>query len=463
MGVITAPGDLTTYKADFKTALQALVVAGQADLTALGAEYPELKLAYDAVAGIADPAAQAVALIDQILPALRTRLQLAALRTTLAALLKTDPPLVDVLTSDKAVVRAVSDASAGVLADFLRLDGAVPLDANQAWPLHVDPPATDDYILYVGAPAGTSVTVEVGATTVIPTTVVGASGEVQTAAELALRAGALASVVITLANLPAGKAAELRWRTKGMAKSPVPAARIYADARLADARASLLRLQKAALLLRAVPLTPRELAHLAAVNADTAGILNGLDVDGTIAAAALHAQWARLAWLSWFAQLKADQPDEDAWVGLLEKPDQLTPASRHVLTGVAGWAEQDLTDVLTHFGLALAGPLPLHTLRRLKETLDFITATTQPASDLLAWAVDAPDAALIASIKQQLRARQDSASWRATLQTVNDALRNQRRDALVAYILYHRSPAATVDTADKLYEYFLVDVRWTPA
>jgi hypothetical protein len=59
-----------------------------------------------------------------------------------------------------------------------------------------------------------------------------------------LRAGALRGVVVTLANLSACKSAERRWRTKGMAKSPVPASRIYADARLADARASLLKLRR---------------------------------------------------------------------------------------------------------------------------------------------------------------------------------------------------------------------------
>src|SRR5262249_11556546 len=80
-------------------------------------------------------------------------------------------------------------------------------------------------------------------------------------------------------------------------------------------------------------------------------------------------------------------------------------------------------------------------------------------SDLTSWITDSPNGALITTIKASLRAKQDPASWRATLQSVNDALRNQRRDALTSYILHHASPSPDIDTANKLYEYFLVDVE----
>ena len=45
------------------------------------------------------------------------------------------------------------------------------------------------------------------------------------------------------------------------------------------------------------------------------------------------------------------------------------------------------------------------------------------------------------------------------MQSVSDALRNERRDALVAYILHHDPPAPEIETPDQLYEYFLVDVQ----
>ncbi len=45
------------------------------------------------------------------------------------------------------------------------------------------------------------------------------------------------------------------------------------------------------------------------------------------------------------------------------------------------------------------------------------------------------------------------------MQTISDALRNKQRDALVSYVLYHKKPSPEVNTADKLYEYFLIDVQ----
>jgi hypothetical protein len=457
--VITTQAALDTFIADFKAAVQGVLTAGQADLTALDTSFHELKVIYDSISTIADPAAQAAALIQQVMPALRSRLETIALRTTLAAILKTAPEIVDVLTRGPDVLHADTVNTDGVLEDFRRLDDVVALDANGTYALHMDPPSTDTYILYVAAPPGTTVTLSVNGAVAIPTTTLGARGEIETAGVQALQAGTLTALSLTLAGLPAGKAAELRWRTKGMAKVPIPAAKIYLDSRLSPARASLLRLQKAAHILQSIPLTPTELGHLAATNVDTAGILNDLDVTGTMTAARLHALWNKFAWVAWFSQIKADEPDPDTWVGLLENPGQTTPQGNLVLAAAGGWTDADLNAVLAHFGLAIGSLSALHVLRQVKEALDFAMATGQPAANIVAWTVDAPDGALINTIKQSLRDHQDPASWRDTLQGINDALRNQRRDALVSYILHHQPPAPGIDSADKLYEHFLIDVE----
>ena len=123
------------------------------------------------------------------------------------------------------------------------------------------------------------------------------------------------------------------------------------------------------------------------------------------------------------------------------------------------WSEQDLHNTLTRLGLDATDAPSLQVFRQVKEAVDFITDTNQSAADILAWTVDAPDLPLIVGIKETLRERQNEQSWRMTLQSVNDALRNQRRDALVSYILQHAAPATDIDTPDKLYEHFLIDVE----
>jgi hypothetical protein len=451
MEVVTDQTDLDAYITAFKDAVQVLTDTGAADVQALADEYPELQVAYDAVVAAPGPESQALILVDEILPALRQRLKTVALRTTLAAQLKIDPPLIDVLTEEAAVLHANSDSGKAVLDDFLALETPILFDANQVYAFHLDPPATDDYILYARAPAGTSVTLSIDGAEVIPATVVDADGEVSTSAVVPLQSGLLTAVTLTLSALPSNESAELHWRTTAMAKAPIPATRLYADPQLAEARASLIRLQKAAMLLSAISLTPRELRYLATIDANTNDCLNDLNVGGTIT----PGLWEKFTWLAWFSGQKAEEPDENAWIELLEDPALGTL----VRTIANSWSEQDLHNTLTRLGLDATDAPSLQVFRQVKEAVDFITDTNQSAADILAWTVDAPDLPLIVGIKETLRERQNEQSWRMTLQSVNDALRNQRRDALVSYILQHAAPATDIDTPDKLYEHFLIDVE----
>jgi len=123
------------------------------------------------------------------------------------------------------------------------------------------------------------------------------------------------------------------------------------------------------------------------------------------------------------------------------------------------WAEADLTAVLTKFGLTVNDLGDLASLRRVTAALDLVATTLQPASDLIAWAVPNPDGVLVRGVRETLKERMDLAAWRESMQSVSDAVRNARRDALVAYILHHDTPSPEIETHDQLYEYFLVDVQ----
>ena len=451
---ITAQADLDTLIADFKTATQALFDAGAADLQELDAQYPELKAAYDTASALADPEAQATALLDAILPDLRSQLKETALRATLAKLLGVDAALVDAVLATTA---AHGNPAEGVLSDLLALETAVAFDADGSHEILLDPPSQDDYILYVAAPPNTDVTLTVGGDVLIPATTVGPAGEVRTAAPVPLGVGVPLAAELTLANLPGGGSAALNWRTRGIARQPVPASRLYDAARVADARASLLRLQKVTMLGELFGLTPRELVYFADDNPATAGFTNELAVAAGPPVAAL---WGKVAWLVWFLEWRrAAEPDENAFVRILAQPDLATPQGDPLVAQANDWRPEILTAVLAAFGLALTDLSSLPSLRRVVEAMRMLSEARYPGADIVAWAGAAPDAALFAGAKDSLRERLDERPWRELLQEVNDELRNQRLDALVAYILHHQPPAAGIDTAERLYEHFLVDVQ----
>ena len=64
-----------------------------------------------------------------------------------------------------------------------------------------------------------------------------------------------------------------------------------------------------------------------------------------------------------------------------------------------------------------------------------------------------------------LRARYAEADWLEVLGPIDDELRGRQRDALVAYVLQQFSElddTSHIDTPNKLFEHFLMDVQMEP-
>jgi hypothetical protein len=383
------------------------------------------------------------------MPALVEARRTAAAQEAIAALLGLDPAVAATLTGRHETMAAAGDPVAPILADLAGLAQPVAIAADGTHRLWLDPPAAGQYLLFVAAPPGTSVALEIDGVVMVPTGAVPAAGEVRATGGVALAAGVPAAIELRVGGLPAGGSVRLSWRTAAMQKGPVPPASLYADTALSAGLGAIERLRKAAALLRALPLTPRELRHFAEVEPATRGLFEALgrETEAT-------ANCARLAALAWFVALKRSEPQPDTWVAALQQPQEAGPA----LVAAMGWAEADMLAVLAHFGETPADLVTLPRLRRLSEALALVTTSGQAAADMVAWSVAAPTPALIGQIRRRLRDRLDPAAWRTTLQEVNDALRNRRRDALVSYILRHAPPDPAIDTPEKLYEHFLVDV-----
>jgi hypothetical protein len=460
MTVITVQGDLDTLKGNLKTAFQGLQDAGNADLNALGASYPELLPVYNTAKAVADPSQQLTTLLNSLLPALKTELKANALRQGLSGMLNSDPDIVYSLTADPAVLYAVSDNTKIVLNDFTQLEAAITFDSNSSYVFYLDFPATDDYLVYVDAPQNTKVSLTVDGVLAINGVTVGASGEVENAAPLSQKAGRLALVQLDISSLPAGKTTSLYWQTKGMAKAPVPPAKLYAKASVDNAKKAFIRLQKATQLQSLLNLTPVELAYFAALNSETQHLLNDLHPDNSITDPDLHALWNKVYLLVYFNSLKAaGEPADNTWVQIIQKPDTLTPQGKSLLLGVNNWKDTDLNAALAQLGLTLNSLKTISALKRTMQAMELVTTIGYDASLVIDWSTNSPANAQITTIKTTIRQRTDDESWQTTMQSVSDPLRNLRRDALVTYILYHLQPEATVTNADKLYEYFLVDVQ----
>lgn len=458
--VIDQQADLDAFVVDLKAAVTALQAAGEADLDQLRAEHPDLGNVFDQAVLAVGMEAQAAVVLDALLGGLRTMLKSTAIRTALATVLRADEPLVTALTAGSSVVHANGDPAAGVLDDLLALDEPVAFDAASSFELDVDPPATGEYHFYVQAPTGTQVTLRVDNAVVVATTAVGPIGEVAGVGSAALKASVPARIELTLASLPAGEQAVLLWRTQAMPKGPVPAGRTIRAEEGETAGASLLRLRKAVALATGLALTPREVTFVAATAPDTNGILNDLPVDGSPPATDVPLLWAKLEPLVWFSAWKRrTEPDTDTWVETLESSALGDATGQERVAAVGAWRTADVAEAVTLLTVAGDDLQRLTTLRDVADLAELAVTTGQTVADLRAWAIPDPDATTLTKIRDAVQSVLDPTAWREAMRSVNDELRNARREALVTYILAHLPPTPAVETANELYEHFLVDVE----
>jgi hypothetical protein len=173
-----------------------------------------------------------------------------------------------------------------------------------------------------------------------------------------------------------------------------------------------------------------------------------------------------------FARLKAAlSPSDERVLQTLEAPGAILANGQTALANLTGWQPASLNALLMRFtgATALTALRDIDTFARVWDALAIVTAGRVSAAVLLGALSNAPTAASVASLQSALRAQYAAADWLAVVQPINDPLRIAQRDALVAYILQGFKsnppppPYNDVDTSDKLFEFFLMDVENQPA
>ena len=460
MGSITIQAELDTFIADLKTAAGLLFTNGNAELVSFGENFPELKIIYDNVTAELTPAAQTQKLVALILPELIAKLKYNGLRQNLTSILKSDPETVAVLTSTKEITAAAGDNTKMVLDDFMSLQEKIIFNLDKTYSFYVDPPATDDYLLYVAAPKNTIISLSIDGVVIINNVVIGADKEVKNAAPASMSAGVLHEVTLVVASLPGGEQVQLSWSTKGMKVSRIPDNALYDGDKVDFASTSLVRLSKAAQIQDLFDLTPAELSYFSQENIETKNFINELDTNGTISTANLSLLWDKIKLLLGFNIIKNEnEPEENTWLQVLRDPSVKNAQNKLLLEYFNLWQEADVTAILAYFAISRPEISKLTVLTKIVECMNALSSVNYPAADVVTWATNDPSYDLVTTIKNTIRQKVTDAVWLDTMQTVSNPVRNLLRDALVGYILQYRKPSPEIVKPDKLYEYFLVDVE----
>jgi hypothetical protein len=249
----------------------------------------------------------------------------------------------------------------------------------------------------------------------------------------------------------------LSWETPKRPREVIPSRYLYAAATLATFADAHVRFLKAASLLTGLALTARELVSLA-TDADYQvagdGWLNSLVTTGDPTPAVAAALLKPLDALLDYARIKAElDVDDDRLLQVLEDPAAATAQTDSLLFTLTQWDKTSLASVLAQLGTNIAALAHFETFRRVYDAFAPILTLGVTAAKLIATTTNQPDAAAL---------RDEVSDWRDIIQPINDSLRVMRRNALVAYILHQMTEnplSAHIDTPDKLFEYFLVDVE----
>lgn len=490
--------------AAFATAVDALYGAGQDAVTPYFARYPELRPLFAAYAASSDPpAARRAALLAAVLPELRRRRTEQQALTLVAGATGADPMLARAVLADPAVLHSATDPAAPAVRDIhairtpglaarfyfsgtaagtpdavLTADGldhgpgGRPLPAGPApggpvsavWSGYLELPESGPYALVVDTGGAGTVTVRLAGAGV-PLAAV--DGVWRNQGPLDLVGGTLPAFSITAEAITT--TLEVRWQGTGGALEVIPAARLYSGTLVDRLRAVDVRFRKAATIAARLRLTPQEVSYLASdpdLAVAAAGWLNALPVAGAppagdVAGALTEVLGKVLA----FVRIRdASLPGRDELVNLLRNPAARLPGGG-ALEVLLGWDGASLDALLARFGTTRAGLSRIDVLRRVHDAYALVRSSGVPAGALIAAATNDPGPGAVTALEAALRARYDRETALAALREVNDVVRALRRDALVAYLLhgFGGNPATRhIDTVDRLFELFLMDVAMEP-
>ena len=273
-------------------------------------------------------------------------------------------------------------------------------------------------------------------------------------ADLKLIAGKLYK--LTTAGVPLKN---LYWKTTASAIALVPASALIPDFASAACAPALTALKKAAMLVTTFDLSADEIRFLATNQADFDALnFNSLTLQ----------HWLRL---EAYTRLRNVLPTTqtnilDFWNWTRNATSNGAGLGQKI-TDLTTWKKERVDKLIapTHFNIGTLTDFRNETnLLKLQKALAVADKIGMDIDLLFDWAVPTSKfkicRTIADSIRDAIRARYNQTDWEQVVKPLEDKLRNNQKDALIAYLLQRSELIAWgVTDADGLFEYFLIDVQ----
>ncbi len=391
-----------------------------------------------------------------------------------SALTNTEPALNDFVNIEKQglTVKFYQATSIGPNPLPVRTDSnlvyaasANPLPANTVspgnpisgvWSGSIEAPENGYYNFYISAEVGSTVTMTIDGVAVP----MAPSGTVwSNTAPLTLKASQLYAVQVTVLSVTNNL--KFEWETIGRGRAPIDARFLYPSVGFGAARDSYLRFLKAGALAKALHLTAAETAR--PVLSGTSW-LNSLPINGSAPTPTLLLPPLREA-IDFAILKKRISPDNELLLKVMLDPTTATATADSLLYTLTGWDPTSLTALVTQFVGTVSNLSQPAMFRRVYDAFELTRSVGISTTAMIAVTTNDPTSTQVQNFQSALRARYSAEDWRTLVQPINDQMRALQRDALVAYILHQlRANPLTqhINTENKLFEYFLMDVQMEP-
>ena len=289
--------------------------------------------------------------------------------------------------------------------------------------------------------------------------------------QLLYKGGALLSIAVNVQNIQT--LFSLKWETPKRPREVIPSQYLYPSSVFDTFTNVYIRFLKAASLMTSLSITANELAYFAtneAYQINNDGWVNILSVnvnEDPTPANAIALLKPFKAILN-YSRIKADiSPNDESLLQSLQTLPAVNTAMPNdsILFIITRWNIISFNDLLAYLGKQPSDLADFGLFMRVYDAFKIIQQTGISARSLIQATTNDPAGDTVRKMQAALRALYDPDSWRSLVKPINDEMRSLQRDALVAYILHQMSlhpESSYIDTPDKLFEYFLMDVQMDP-